>query len=180
MTRLVLVLALTLVANVAAHAQAPSYCESFTKNDDGSWSAMRNVRVPFGGRTLNFNEGSLLKPGAAIAGVDFAAELEKDCPSVVARQVEEAKQVSVETYADKSGNIDMQTMTCAQLALTRPHDAEFLALWLSGWSNGAAKRQTVNVTKIKNGMGNLLAYCRANPDKRVVQANEDLMRAERK
>ena len=42
-----------------------------------------------------------------------------------------------------------------------------------------AKRQTVDMAKIKNGMRNLLAYCKANPDQKVIQANEALIGADR-
>ncbi len=169
-----------LIAPAYAQQNTNVICSSFVKNDDGSWSALRNVSVPGAGGSFNVREGAQFRPGASFAGLDLAAQLEKDCPAAVQQQIEVAKQVDVQTYEDKSGNIDMQTLTCGQLALTRPADSEFLALWLSGWSNGVAKRQTVNVVKIKNGMRNLLAYCKANPDKKVVQANDELIRAEKR
>ena len=47
-------------------------------------------------------------------------------------------QVDLSTYADANGNIDVQKLTCAQLAGTFQEDADFLSVWYSGWYNGLA------------------------------------------
>jgi hypothetical protein len=165
---------------VPASAQQVALCDSFIKNADGSWTATQYARVQGAGRSLPVNVGATFRPGASFAGIDLAEQLDKECPAAVQRQIEEAKQVDVQTYANPTtGNIDMQSMTCGQLTGTHPEDSEFLALWLSGWSNGVAKSQVVNVTKIRTGMRDLLAYCKANPDKKVIQANKELIQAGR-
>jgi hypothetical protein len=47
-------------------------------------------------------------------------------------------QVELKTYADSDGYIDVQKLTCAQLANTFQEDADYLTVWYSGWYNGLA------------------------------------------
>ena len=47
--------------------------------------------------------------------------------------------VELNTYADKDGYIDVQKLTCAQLANTFQEDADYLAAWYSGWYNGSPR-----------------------------------------
>ena len=47
-------------------------------------------------------------------------------------------QVPLSAYADANGFIDVQALTCAQLAGTFQEDADMLAAWYSGWYNGLA------------------------------------------
>ena len=49
-------------------------------------------------------------------------------------------QVELSKYADAKGYIDVQKLTCAQLANTFQEDADFLGVWYSGWYNGLAKK----------------------------------------
>jgi hypothetical protein len=44
-------------------------------------------------------------------------------------------QVELKTYADANGYIDVQKLTCAQLAGTFQEDADLLTTWYSGWYN---------------------------------------------
>ena len=39
------------------------------------------------------------------------------------------------------GYIDVQKLTCAQLANTFQEDADFLGVWYSGWYNGLGKEE---------------------------------------
>ena len=48
-------------------------------------------------------------------------------------------QVELSKYADANGYIDVQKLTCAQLANTFQEDADFLTVWYSGWYNGLAR-----------------------------------------
>ncbi len=48
-------------------------------------------------------------------------------------------QVPLSTYMDSKGFIDVQALTCAQLANTYQEDADYLAAWYSGWYNGLAQ-----------------------------------------
>src|SRR5262249_25535725 len=45
-------------------------------------------------------------------------------------------QVELNTYADSKGNLDIQKLTCGQLANTFQEDADFMTVWYSGWYNG--------------------------------------------
>ncbi|MDB5649902.1 MAG: hypothetical protein JWL62_1422, partial [Hyphomicrobiales bacterium] len=49
-------------------------------------------------------------------------------------------QVELNKYADARGYIDVQKLTCGQLAGTFQEDADFLGIWYSGWYNGLAKK----------------------------------------
>jgi hypothetical protein len=49
-------------------------------------------------------------------------------------------QVELKTYADRDGYIDVQKLTCAQLANTFQEDADYLTVWYSGWYNGLGKK----------------------------------------
>ena len=46
--------------------------------------------------------------------------------------------VELNTYADGEGYLDVQALTCAQLADTFQEDANYLTAWYSGWYNGLA------------------------------------------
>ena len=52
---------------------------------------------------------------------------------MVARQ---AHFVSLTSYADAKGFVNVKKLTCAQLANTYQEDADHLTTWLSGWYNG--------------------------------------------
>ena len=79
-------------------------------------------------------------------------------------------QVELKTYADRDGYLDVQKLTCAQLAGTFQEDADYLAAWYSGWYNGLAKKHMVNVTRAKALQHEVIVYCKANPDKKVIEA----------
>src|SRR5450432_822017 len=79
-------------------------------------------------------------------------------------------QVELKTYADAKGYIVVRNLTCAQLAGTFQEDADFLGVWYSGWFNGRNKKHTINVDRTKAGIHEVIVYCKANPDKKVVDA----------
>jgi hypothetical protein len=81
-------------------------------------------------------------------------------------------QVDLKTYADDKGYLNVKTLTCAQLANTTQDDANFLGVWYSGWFNGHMKRHAINVNRTKAGIHEVIEYCKANPDKTVVDAVE--------
>ena len=84
--------------------------------------------------------------------------------------VAKADPVELSTYADANGFIDVQKLTCAQLANTYQEDAELLGVWYSGWLNGRAKNHFINVDRTKDGIHQVIVYCKANPNKKVVDA----------
>ena len=88
-------------------------------------------------------------------------------------------QVELKNYADANGYIDVQKLTCAQLAGTFQEDADFLGVWYSGWYNGLAKKHALNVKRTKEGIHNVIVYCKANPTKKVIQAIDVILKAEK-
>jgi hypothetical protein len=79
-------------------------------------------------------------------------------------------QVELKTYMDDKGYINVRGLTCAQLAGTFQEDADFLGAWYSGWWNGHMKRHSVNIARAKDGIHEVIVYCKANPDTKVVDA----------
>jgi hypothetical protein len=79
-------------------------------------------------------------------------------------------QVELKTYMDDKGYLNVKALTCAQLANTFQEDADFLGAWYSGWWNGHMKRHSVNVARAKEGIHEVIVYCKANPDTKVVDA----------
>ena len=89
-------------------------------------------------------------------------------------------QVELKSYADADGNIDVQKLTCAQLAGTFQEDADFMAIWYSGWYNGLADFGKVNVERAKELEHRTIVYCKANQDKKVIQAIDVVIKGYRK
>ena len=59
-------------------------------------------------------------------------------------------QVMLSTYANKDGYIDVQKLTCGQLANTFQEDADYLTVWYSGWYNGLAKKHMLKAERAKD------------------------------
>jgi hypothetical protein len=90
-------------------------------------------------------------------------------------------QVELSTYADAKGNLDVQKLTCAQLANTFQEDADFMTVWYSGWYNGLAGYSKLKVDRAKELEHRVIVYCKANPKTKVITAmdiNIKLMRKE--
>ena len=87
-------------------------------------------------------------------------------------------QVELSKYADANGYILVQKLTCAQLANTYQEDADFLGVWYSGWYNGLAKKNAINVPRVKEGIHKVIVYCKANQDKRIIQAIDLILKEE--
>ena len=79
-------------------------------------------------------------------------------------------QVDLSTYADTEGFIDVQALTCAQLANTWQEDADKLATWYSGWYNGLAKKHYMDIRKGKEAEHEVIVYCKAHPELKIIQA----------
>jgi hypothetical protein len=91
-------------------------------------------------------------------------------------------QVELKTYADKDGYINVQALTCAQLADTFQEDADLLTTWYSGWYNGLGKKHFINVARGKEAEHETIVFCKANPSVKVIKAIGtvfDRMRKER-
>ncbi len=96
--------------------------------------------------------------------------------AVAATAVAAHAQVELKTYADAKGYVNVRALTCAQLANTFQEDADFLGVWYSGWYNGHMKRHNINVERVKKGIHEVIVYCKANPNVRVVDAVETLVK----
>lgn len=79
-------------------------------------------------------------------------------------------QTPLSAYADDKGYIDVQKLTCAQLAGTFQEDADMLTTWYSGWYNGLAKKHLLQVKRAKEAEHEVIQYCKANQDKKVIEA----------
>jgi hypothetical protein len=79
-------------------------------------------------------------------------------------------QVDLSAYADADGFLDVQALMCSQLAGTWQDQADLLSAWYSGWYNGLAKRHYMDIRKGKEAEHELILYCKANPQLKVIQA----------
>ena len=88
-------------------------------------------------------------------------------------------QTPLSAYTDANGFVDVQALTCAQLAGTYQEDADMLAAWYSGWYNGLAKKHFAHITRAKSGEHQLIVYCKANPELKIIQAIDVLLKNEK-
>jgi hypothetical protein len=79
-------------------------------------------------------------------------------------------QVDLSAYTDANGFLDVQALTCAQLANTWQEDADRLTAWYSGWYNGLAKKHYMDVRKGKEAEHEVIVYCKAHPELKIIQA----------
>jgi hypothetical protein len=79
-------------------------------------------------------------------------------------------QVELNTYADSKGNLDIQKLTCGQLANTFQEDADFMTVWYSGWYNGLAGFSKLKVDRAKELEHRVIVYCKENPKTKVITA----------
>ena len=91
-----------------------------------------------------------------------------------------ADPVDLTAYVDANGFIDVQTLTCGQLANTYQEDANALMSWYSGWYNGLAGYGKINVERAKEMEHRVIVYCKANPGKKVIQAIDVVIKGYRK
>ena len=90
-----------------------------------------------------------------------------------------AAQTPLSAYVDANGFIDVQKLTCAQLAGTFQEDADALTSWYSGWYNGLAKKHFLDLRKGKVVEHEVIQYCKANPDKLIIEAIAVVFKDER-
>ena len=84
--------------------------------------------------------------------------------------VAKADPVGLDTYVDKNGFIDVQTLTCAQLANTYQEDANALTTWYSGWYNGLAHKHFLDLKKGREAEHEVIVYCKEHPDEKIIHA----------
>ena len=88
-------------------------------------------------------------------------------------------QTDLSAYADQRGYLDVQKLTCAQLAGTWQEDADKLMVWYSGWYNGLAKKHYFNISRGVRLEHEVIVYCKANPGIRVIDATAVIFKDER-
>ncbi len=81
-----------------------------------------------------------------------------------------ADPVPLSAYADANGFIDVQTLTCGQLANTYQEDANALSSWYSGWYNGLAHKHYMDYKKGREVEHQVIEYCKAHPDQKIIHA----------
>ncbi len=77
-----------------------------------------------------------------------------------------ADPVDLSAYVDANGFIDVQALTCAQLANTYQQDANVLMSWYSGWYNGLGHKHYMDYKKGRELEHLVIKYCKAHQDKR--------------
>jgi HdeA/HdeB family len=82
-------------------------------------------------------------------------------------------------YTDANGFLNVQALTCAQLANTWQQDADKLMVWYSGWYNGLAKKHYMDVRRGKELEHEVILYCKANQNIRIIDAIAVVLKDER-
>jgi len=88
-------------------------------------------------------------------------------------------QVPLSSYTDANGYLDVQMLTCGQLAGTFQEDADLLVAWYSGWYNGLAKKHLANPDRAKRLEHEVIVHCKANPGIRIIDAIAVVFKDER-
>ena len=88
-------------------------------------------------------------------------------------------QVDLTAYTDANGFLNVQALTCAQLANTWQQDADKLMVWYSGWYNGLAKKHYMDVRRGKDLEHEVILYCKANQNIRIIDAIAVVLKDER-
>lgn len=88
-------------------------------------------------------------------------------------------QTDLTAYADANGYIDVQALTCAALAGTWQEDADRLTTWYSGWYNGLAKKHYFNIARSKELEHEVIVYCKAHPEVRIIEAIDVMLKQEK-
>ncbi len=54
----------------------------------------------------------------------------------------------------------------------------FLGVWYSGWYNGLGKKNLLNVARVKEGIHQVIVYCKTHQDKKIIQAIDVFLKSE--
>ena len=81
-----------------------------------------------------------------------------------------ADPVDLSAYVDANGFIDVQALTCAQLANTYQSDANVLMAWYSGWYNGLGHKHYMDYKKGRELEHLVIEYCKAHQDEKIIHA----------
>jgi len=89
-------------------------------------------------------------------------------------------QVDLSAYADPEGFLDIQALTCAQLAGTWQDQADVLSSWYSGWYNGLAQHHSAKISRAKADEHNVIVYCKQHPELKIIQAIDVIFKSQAK
>lgn len=90
--------------------------------------------------------------------------------ALVSTTVAIADPVPLTAYVDANGFIDVQKLTCGQLANTYQEDANVLTAWYSGWYNGLARKHFMDLKKGRLVEHDVIEYCKSHPDETIIHA----------
>src|ERR1700722_16230375 len=90
-----------------------------------------------------------------------------------------ADPVPLSSYADANGFLDVQTLTCGQLANTYQEDANALTTWYSGWYNGLAHKHFADFKRGREVEHQVIEYCKAHPDEKIIHAVGKMIKEDR-
>jgi hypothetical protein len=90
-----------------------------------------------------------------------------------------ADPVDLSAYADANGFIDVQALTCGQLANTYQEDANALTSWYSGWYNGLAHKHYADFKKGRIVEHQVIEYCKAHPEQKIIHAISVILKEDR-
>ena len=90
-----------------------------------------------------------------------------------------ADPVPLSAYADANGFIDVQALTCGQLANTYQEDANSLASCYSGWYNGLAHKHFADFKKGRVVEHQVIEYCKDHPDDKIIHAIGKIIKEDR-
>ena len=87
--------------------------------------------------------------------------------------------MELSAYVDANGFIEVQALTCAQLANTYEEDANSFMSWYSGWYNGLAKKHYMDYKKGRETEHLVIQYCKQHPDQKIIHAMGVIPKEER-
>jgi hypothetical protein len=99
--------------------------------------------------------------------------------AMIAAGAAKADPVDLSTYADANGFIDVQALTCGQLANTYQEDANALTSWYSGWYNGLARKHYADFKKGRIVEHQVIEYCKDHPEQKIIHAISVILKEDR-
>ena len=93
--------------------------------------------------------------------------------------VAKADPVDLSAYVDANGFLNVQALTCGQLANTYQEDANALMSWYSGWYNGLAHKHYLDYKKGRETEHLVIEYCKQHQDEKIIHAIGLVLKEER-
>ena len=87
--------------------------------------------------------------------------------------------VDLNAYVDANGFINVQALTCAQLANTYQEDANALMAWYSGWYNGLAHKHYLDYKKGREVEHQVIEYCKQHENEKIIHAMGLILKEDR-